>query len=310
MADANRVSLIYVPETVFGTTPANSAAWKHLQFTGETLEPTYGTAEDQTIRDDRMSDGVIQTSGTAAGEVDCTLRAGALDDFLEAVTGGTWTTNVLKVGTVQRSFSIEKKFADLASGNKFEIMKGASVNKLDLSIQWGAISTAKVGFMGASWSDSATSAVGTGSVLVLPVKHAYNGSLDITNVKVDGVASTLYFKQLTLSLMANLQNKTAIGDVFPYGFTYGHVGVQATAQAYFDNRSLETKVRSGAPFAMEFTISDGTDSYDILIPNAYFTSRSGLNASKRDGDVVTTVNFSGAADATTGTSIQITRVIT
>lgn len=307
MSETNRVSLRYVPETTYNTTPANSTSWKTVRFTGEGLIPNYGTKQSEEIRSDRMRSDVILTSATVSGPINFEFSPGTLDDFFQAVLGGTWTTNVLKVGTVKRSFSIEKVFNDLASGNKYDLYTGMRANELKLSFKYGDIATGSCTFNGAGATDSATSAVGTGTVAAATTTQPFDGTFDVSSVTVDGAPAGLYFKSLDLTLQANLRDKTAIGTPFPYDQGYGSAGVEVAASAYFDSRVLESKVRSGAPFALAFTVSDGTNSYQFSLPRAFSTQRNGLAASKLNDDVMQDLTISAAYDSVSGSSIVITR---
>lgn len=308
MAESNRVSLIYVPEVTLGTTPTNSSNWKTFRFTGESLLPNYSTKQSEEIRSDRNRGDVVQTSASVAGGINFELSAVTLDDFMEAVLGGTWTTDVLKVGTVKRSFSIEKQFGDLASGNKFDLFKGMRCGELNLALVFDEIAKGSMTFAGTGIADAATSAVGAGTLAAATTTEPYNSTLDVIDVEIDGVAATLYFQNLNIALNANLRAKTAIASLFPFDQGYGSAGCEITASAYFDNRSLEDKVRSGAAFSLSFTVTDGAKSYTFLLPRAFATQRGGLAATAVDTDVLTDLTILGAYDAASASSIVITRV--
>lgn len=309
MSDTNRVGLIYVPEVTLGTTPANSSGWKPIRKTSETLLPNYSTKQSEEIRSDRMRGDVVQTSATVGGNVAFELSGATLDDFMQAVLGGTWATNVLKVGTTKRSFTIEKSFNDLPSGNKYEQYTGMRVGELSLALAFDQIATGSMTFAGTGVSDSSTSAVGSGTVAAATATEPFNSTIDVIDVEIDGVASTLYFENLNLSLNANLRGKNAIKRLFAFDQGYGSAGVELSARCYFEDRSLEAKVRSGASFSIAFAISDGTYGYEVLLPRAYITNRSGNNASGRDADVMSDVTIAGAYDASSGSSVVITRTV-
>lgn len=307
MAEANRVSLIYVPEVTYGTTPVNSVNWKTLRFTGEALLPDYSTKQSEEIRSDRNRSDVVQTSATAGGTVNFELSGATLDDFMEAVLGGTWTADVLKVGTAKRSFSIEKQFGDLASGNKYDVFSGMRIGEMKLDLAFDEIAKGTMTFAGNGVTDSATSAVGTGTLAAATTTQPYNSTLDVIAVEIDGVASSLYFETLSLTLAANLRPINALGALFARNQAYGSAGVTIDAKCFFDNRSLEDKVRSGAPFSISFSISDGSYDYEFTLPNAFATTRGGLNASALDTDVTQDITIAGAYDSGEATSVIITR---
>jgi hypothetical protein len=91
--------------------------------------------EDDTIRSDFQRTGVRQGNLRGTMSFSTWLRYGAYDTILQAVLGGTWTTNVLKTGGTRRSFVIEEYFSDLGVGeNPFHRFDGCEFSKLSLQI--------------------------------------------------------------------------------------------------------------------------------------------------------------------------------
>ena len=72
------------------------------------------------------------------GDIGIEMSYGAYDDWLEALFGGTWTANVLKAGTTRRSFTMERKFADISDDPYFRFT-GVELDKLSLTINSNAI---------------------------------------------------------------------------------------------------------------------------------------------------------------------------
>lgn len=310
MAETNQVAIWYVPETTAGTTPANSPAWKTMRFTGESLMPKYGTEQSQQIRADRARSDVMQVSATIDGDINYELHADIFDNFGPAATGGTWQTfaegDVLKVGTNKKSFTIAKVFNDLASGAKYDRYTGMSVNQMTMALQYGQRATGTISMMGLGVTADTVSPVGTGTLDPAPTTMILNGTTDVISALVDGQAG-IYLNQLNLTIGANLRGKTAIGNKFPFANGYGSAQIEGSFQAYFDSRVAEDKVRSGEPFALEFTLVAGAKSYTIEIPRAYYMSRDGLAANAMDSDIMPTYNFAGAFDSAVSSPIVITR---
>ena len=104
-AQGSRSSLSYITETTFGTTPAGN--FQNLPFTSHSLNMTKDRVEGTDIQADRMSrvdrHGNRQVSGDITGD----LRDGDFDELLESAMLSAWSTNVLKVGTTPKFFSIE-----------------------------------------------------------------------------------------------------------------------------------------------------------------------------------------------------------
>lgn len=307
MADSNRVSLIYVLESTYGVTPTNSTGWKTLRFRGENLKPTYTGKQSEEIRADRNRGNVSTVAASVGGTVDVELSATSYDDVFEAVLGGTWSSNVLKVGTVKRSFSVQKAFNDLATGNKFDVYSGMRFGQFDLSLPYGDLSSGQITMAGSGVVDNAAGLVGTGTVAAATTTRVLSATSDITSVQVNSVESALAFKSVSLKLGAQLREKDAIKYLYAFDQGYGSAMIELNAECYFDSRTLEDLVRSGAAFQMSFTISDGTNSYIFNLPRAYRTQRDGINAQKLDDDVMQSITIVGAYDPTTASSVVITR---
>ena len=133
IANGAQHSLHYVAETTYGTTPS-TPSFKPLPHTGTTLAITKDAVESEKLRGDRQVEDFRHGNKTVGGDITAELEYGAFDDFLEAALCGTWTTDVLKAGTTRRSFSIQRKFADLATP-EFHTYKGCEINTLSLSDQ-------------------------------------------------------------------------------------------------------------------------------------------------------------------------------
>ena len=94
MSSANLVSVVYVPETVYGVpdTPLSGVTAETTRFTSETLSGSPTTTESQNIRTDRMSSGQVITGLEVGGDLNIELAAGKFyEDFIEAGMMSTWT---------------------------------------------------------------------------------------------------------------------------------------------------------------------------------------------------------------------------
>lgn len=93
-ADSNRGRLGFVPETVFGTTPA-TPAFQILRITGSDFGAQKDTVVSNEIRADRMIAGLMETGATATGGFDFELSlGGSYDALIEAALCGTFSTSI------------------------------------------------------------------------------------------------------------------------------------------------------------------------------------------------------------------------
>ncbi len=92
LADGNRVTLAYIAETVWGSTPASNVDMSAVRLTGESLGHTKQTTTSNEIRSDRQRADIVEVGANAGGDVSFELSHTAFDDFLEALLQGTWVT--------------------------------------------------------------------------------------------------------------------------------------------------------------------------------------------------------------------------
>ncbi len=304
MSESNRVSLKYIPEVSYGTTPVNSALWKFLRFVSETLSGTTNTTESAEIRSDRMISDLPKVGTTIEGGISCELSPDTYDDFFEAVLGGTWTTNVLKVGTTSRSFTLEKTFEDISERLAF---KGMRAGQLAFKFEYGALATLEINFAGNNYSAPATSLVGSGSVAAATTTPILNNSANISGIEINGIASTLCFKTLNLNINGNLRPMECIGSDAPSNQLQGSVNVTGDFSAYLDNLDLEDIKIANTSFSLEFTATVGGQGYTFFLPKLKFGGSSPA-AGGRDQDVMLEGAFSALYNTTENSSIVITRI--
>ena len=116
-AQGSRSSLSYITETTFGTTPAGN--FQNLPFTSHSLNMTKDRVEGTDIQADRMSRVDRHGNRQVAGDIVGDLRDGDFDELLESAMLSAWSTNVLKIGTTPKYFSIEDYAADIDQARLF-----------------------------------------------------------------------------------------------------------------------------------------------------------------------------------------------
>ena len=104
-AQGSRSSLSFIVESTFGTTPAGN--FTNLPFSTHSLNLSKDRVAGTDIQADRMPRVDSHGNRQAAGDIVADLRDADYDAFLESAMLSTWSTNVLKVGTTPKFFSIE-----------------------------------------------------------------------------------------------------------------------------------------------------------------------------------------------------------
>jgi hypothetical protein len=93
MSSGNLVSIIYMPETVYGVTdaPLSGVTADTTRFTSETVSGTPTTTVSTEIRTDRMSAGMVTTGLDVGGPIDYELASGVFwDDWFSAAMMEPW----------------------------------------------------------------------------------------------------------------------------------------------------------------------------------------------------------------------------
>ena len=302
MSETNRMALRYVAEVTYGTTPTG-AAWDEVRFTGESLQGTPRTVTSNEIRSDRMISDQPKVGLDVGGGIDFELSAQDFDDFMEAAMCGTWSTNVLTVGTTDRSFSLEKEYEDLSS--TLIAFKGMRVGSFGLNFAYGQLATGQVTFMG---NNVTTLEATQSSAITTATSNAImDGADGITAITIDGASvDTTYFKSIAFTLNNGLRPKEAMKYAAPIGINKGRANVTGSMTAYFDSISLYEKLISNTEVDFQFTVSDGTKTYTFRLPKIKFSSGAPAGSGV-DTDVMQTLAFTGLYESSTGTSLKITR---
>ena len=310
MSESNRTAIYYIPEVTYGVTPVN-AVWKTMRFTGESLSTAPTTVTSNEIRSDRQVSDLVLTGEQMNGGINFELSAQTYDALLEAALCGTWTSNVLKAGTVQRSFSLTKYFADLHTGSSpyptaYINFQGMRVGKLDLSFQHGSIVTGAFAFAGNGASASAHNAIGSGSITA-PTTTAVMSSAEFSTLKIDGVSATQYIQQITLSLENGLRPINALGYVAPINQAYGRSMLTGQVTAYFTDFAFYNHLKNSTSFEIDWFITSGGNSYNIKLPKLKLSSGTPM-ADAIDKDIMPAYAFTALYNPSDVSQIIITRV--
>jgi len=122
----------YSQETSFGV-PAASPTQKTLRcLLGSKFQLDRTTSTSKEISSSRQVQALTFGTKKGSGSIPFELSYASQEDLLEAVMGGTWTTNILKLGNVKRSFAFEQQYPDI---NLNEQNLGVVFTGFDLSVK-------------------------------------------------------------------------------------------------------------------------------------------------------------------------------
>ena len=289
-AQGSRSSLSFIAESTFGTTPAGN--FTNLPFSTHSLNLTKDRVSGTDIQADRMARVDRHGNRQVAGDIVVDLRDADYDDILESAMLSTWATNVLKVGTTPKFFSIEDYAADI---DQARVFTGCSVSTMGISLAPNQMVTTTFGMVGKDMTIGATEKTQDAASVAQPF-DAYSGDIGIGNVGA-----------LDFTLTNSFAPTFVIGDDSAPSLEYGRAEVEGTLTAYFQDATLINRFLNETETEIEVSVNDptGTNAYTFQFPKVKINSADvGV-----DGPTSRMISMSFVAlfDATEATNLKITR---
>ena len=301
-AQGSRSSLSYIVESTFGTTPAGN--FQNLPFSTHSLNLTKDRVAGNDIQADRMPRVDRHGNRQANGDIVVDLRDTDYDDFLEAAMLNTWASDVLKVGTTPKFFSIEDYAADIDQARLFT---GMTVSSMAVSLAPNQMVTTTFGMVGKNMTISTAEKTQDAASGAAPF-DAYSGDLAIGNVGNSSAVAIV--TGLDFTLTNSFAPTFVIGDDSAPSLEYGQAVVEGTMTAYFEDASLINRFLNEVESELVVSVDDptGLNAYTFTFPKIKINSADvGV-----DGPTsrVISLSFVALYDATEGTNLKIERPAT
>ena len=304
-AQGSRSGLSYVAETVFGTTPATPSLVT-LPANKWSLGLTKDRVQGNEIQPDRMTRVDRHGNRQVAGDIEVDLRKGDFDALLEGAFFNTFSTNVLKIGTTLKSFSIEDAMLDIG---QYRLFTGCTVGQASFSIKPNQMVSTTFSMVGKDMTISSTSvdAVKTAASGNSPF-DSYSGSLKIGDAG-GSLTSSAIITGIDFSINNNVAPTFVVGSASTPQLEYGRATVEGTITAYVTDATLYNRFLNETQTALEVAVDDptGSSDYTFLFPRVKFNT----GDIPLDGEASRTISISFVAlyDATEGTNIKLTRSV-
>lgn len=304
-SQGSRAGLSYVVESTFGTTPGTPSLIE-LPYTTQSLNLTKERVTGTDLQPDRMLRVDRHGNRSVAGDIVADLRKADFDPFLESAFFNTFSTNVLKVGTTPKYFSIEEAATDIT---QFRLFTGMSVSSLAVSIKPNQMVTGTFSMIGKNMSISGSSvdSVKTASSGNAPF-DAYSGTLKIADAG-GSLASAAIVTGIDFSINNALAPTFVVGSSTTPQLEYGMATVEGTITAYFEDAALINRFLNETETALEVSVDDptGSSDYTFLFPRVKIN---GADVPV-DGPTsrVITIPFVALYDTTEATNIKLTRSV-
>ena len=239
------------------------------------------------------------------------LTSSATKITLEGVTlvdeaaGATIDINgsMMRNGIELKSEVVQKHIQD-ATTPHFLNFVGTRFNSLSLDFAVGEIITGTFDVMSKEVL-SDTSQIAGATITPSTSTDVMSGAANLSNVRIDGSASTAFFRTLSMSLNNNLRAQDAIANVQHVGLALGTLEVTGEVEMYFEDAAMLDRYINSTAFRMSFLATDSAgNGYLFSFPRIKLETGT-LPNQGRDTDIILTVGYRGIRDPITNCAVQI-----
>lgn len=301
IATGARHDMAYVEEVTFGTTPANPTLIP-IRHTGTTLGLSKDAIESEELREDRQIAHFRHGNKAVSGDINFELSADSFDDFIEAVMCGSWATDVVKTGTVSKSFTVLRHHTDI---DKYIKATGCSINSMSLSVAPNSMVTGSFSVIGKDLTASATGITGSsdGTATTTDPFDSFSGSI------TEGGSSIAVVTALELNIENGMEAQYVVGSSTTLQPPLAKSTVSGSVTVYFEDITLINKfineTSSSISFVLQDSVTPTPNSYTFNMPNVKYNSGNPEVAGA--GAVTVTLDFIALYDAGIGSQLEITR---
>ncbi len=306
IASASKVRVAYVAETVIGTTPATPTFITLRRTTGN-MRTKKTTLVSDEIQADRNVRGEYMVAQDPEGSYGFELSYGSFDDMLAGALFGSWTSNVLKNGTAEQSFTFEETVDTGAGTFAYSRFTGTEVSSMALTLASRSSVKGTMNMMGQQ--EVLDTAIIAGATYTAPNANAIMTSNQVASLTIAGITPAPKVKNLTLNIANNLRVRDKVGTLYSDSFGQGQCDVTGTLDCYFESNALYQQVLAHGGGALSCTVGQTTlQKYTIALPVLQFLDGARTLAGKND-DVMVSIPFRAIYDGVSGASINITRAV-
>ena len=299
-AQGSRSSLSYIAETSFGTTPS-TPTFANLPINSHSLDLTKDRVEGNEIQADRMTRVDRHGNKQAGGSIEVDLRKGDYDELLESAFFNSYATNILKVGTTPKFFTIEDAANDIA---QFRLFTGMAVSTASFSIAPNQMVTATFDMVGKGMTQAGT----TGSTGGTPTASTTNSPFDsYSGTITDGGSGISIVTSIDFSLSNSLAPTFVVGADNAQSLEFGSAVVEGTMTVYYEDETLINKFLNETESSITVSVDDptGSNAYTFEFPRVKYNGASVplQNPQSR----LITLPFVALYDSVEGTNLKMTR---
>ena len=299
-AQGSRSSLSFIAETTFGTTPA-TPTFANLPINSHSLDLTKDRVEGNEIQADRMPRVDRHGNKQAGGSIEVDLRKGDFDALCESAFLSSFSTDVLKIGTTPKFFSMEDAANDIS---QFRLFTGMSVSTMNVSIAPNQMVTGTFDMVGKNMTQSGS----TGSTGGAPTAPSTNAPFDSYSGTIsDGGSGISIVTSIDFSVTNSFAPTFVIGSDSAQQLEFGRAVVEGTMTVYYEDETLINKFLNETESSIEVEVDDptGANPYTFLFPRVKYNGAAVplQNPQSR----LITLPFVALYDGTEETNLKLTR---
>jgi hypothetical protein len=294
-----------VSEVTQGTTPATPgfAVLRDIRVSGA---PQRADVRSPERRSDRMAYSMTRGLASFPKTIELPwVRDAGTDILWESALCGVWSTNVMKNGSANRSFTIEEKYEGGIT-DAYRRLAGCVVDQVDISLQNGEPGQLNFAIRALAEATATTPIVSStyaaptpGLDPVTPVDIVVTNLFGITTPKVVSLA---------MRIENNIREQYAWGSSSPFATGLGLFNVSGSVQLYFSQLSdYSTFVNRQSGQLLDITLGSVTNSKDRISCGACDVWNPDVNDPGATGDHLVTLNFLAKYFATDTAAIKFTR---
>jgi hypothetical protein len=244
------------------------------------------------------NDGYYTVAGVTAGTL--TLAMG--ETLVDEAAGDSVTikSSELKAGTMDKYFTLEKRFTDIG---QYLLFTGCMVNGMSLKITPNEMVKGSFDIFGKNHSGSGTSLGTPTDVAATSPFNSFNGSL------YEGGSSIAIVTSLEIRLANNIAGRWAVGgDKTKAAYFEGRSNCTGVLSAFFQDLTLYNKFLNGSASSLKLILNDGINRTALIIPHIKYSGE-GTPAIRGENDLALNLNFQALRDPTEATSFKICRYV-
>ncbi len=302
-SQGSRSVLDYVAQTDFDTIPATPTL-KRIPVKTHSLTLNRERLQGQDIVGDRQPTVDRLNVRSATGTIEVDLRKGDYDEFLESAFFGSFTSDVLKVGTAEKYLLVEDGATDIGQFRRFT----------SLAVSTATFRIAPQQMVEVTFDCLARDMVQDNSTISAAAATAPTG-----NEPFDTLSGELFVGgtspgdklAIVTSLEFSVQNSLAptyvIGEDSAPAFEYGMAMVEGTMSVYYKDAALIDKFLNETETSLQVAVDDptGTNAYTFNFPRIKFNGANVPLANPQSR--VIELPFVALKNNTEGTNLILTR---